>query len=115
MESKVSVVLITKNCGARVLDRYSLKGLAAVMKRGDLVVAGDTGLLHIAAAVGTPTVSFFRATNGRLTGPRGKSHGIVQSPLSCSRCARKECDKDAECRASITVEALLSGVRTVFG
>lgn len=101
--------------GARVLDRYPLKGLAAVMKRVDLVVAGDTGPLHIAAAVGTPTVSFFRATDGKLTGPRGSSHVTIQSPLSCTRCARKECDRDEECRESITVEMVMAGIAKVLG
>jgi len=101
--------------GARVVDRYPLKVLVALMKRVDLVVAPDTGPLHIAAAVGTPTVSFYRATNGRLTGPRGKNHAIIQSPLSCTRCARKECDRDAECRGSVTVDMIMRGVASVLG
>lgn len=100
--------------GARVVDRYTLKVLAALMKRVDLVVAPDTGPLHIAAAVGTPTVSFYRSTNGKLTGPRGKNHVIIQSPLSCTRCARKECDRDAECRGSIGVDAVQEGVRKLL-
>lgn len=96
--------------GARVLDRFTLTGLAALLKRVDLAVAPDTGPLHIAAAVGTPTVSFFRATNGKLTGPRGSNHVVIQSPLSCTRCARKECDRDAECRESITVQMVINGI-----
>ncbi len=101
--------------GARVIDRYSLKGLAAVMKKVDLVVGGDTGPVHIAAAVGTPTVSFYRATEGKLTGPRGEGHVIVQSPLHCSKCARKQCDKDRECSESITVAAVMKGVVSLVG
>ena len=101
--------------GARVLDRYPLKGLAAVMKRVDLVVAPDTGPLHIAAAVGTPTVSFFRATDGKLTGPRGAQHVVIQSPLSCARCSQKECSRDRECRESIRVSAMLQAIRKSMG
>ena len=96
--------------GARVIDRYPLKALAAIMKKVDLVVAGDTGPVHIAAAVGTPTVSLYRATNGRLTGPRGERHVILQSPMHCTRCARKQCDKDRECSLSIKVETVLGGI-----
>jgi heptosyltransferase-1 len=101
--------------GVRLLDRLSLTGLAALLKRVDLVVAGDTGPLHIAAAVGTPTVSFFRATDGKLTGPRGSTHVTIQSPLSCTRCGRKECDRDEECRESITVEMVLTGIHGLLG
>ena len=93
-----------------MIDRYPLKALAAIMKKVDLVVAGDTGPVHIAAAVGTPTLSLYRATNGRLTGPRGEGHAILQSPMHCTKCARKQCDQDKECSASIKVEAVLAGI-----
>jgi lipopolysaccharide heptosyltransferase I len=112
-----TAVVVAKGIGggARVLDRYPLKGLAALMKRVDLVVAGDTGPLHIAAAVGTPTVSFFRATDAKLTGPRGENHVAIQAPLDCTRCARKECARDRECRESITVPMVMAGIGKVLG
>lgn len=96
--------------GARVLQRYSLKGLTALLKKVDLVVGGDTGPTHIAAAVGTPTVSLYRASDGKRSGPRGACHVIVQSPLACTSCFRTECDKDDECRRSITVQSMVQAV-----
>ncbi len=96
--------------GSRVLDRYSLKGLTALLKRVDLVVGGDTGPVHLAAAVGTPTVSFYRASDGDSSGPRGSRHVVIQSPLHCTRCFRTRCDKDAMCRNSIKVEAVFAGI-----
>ena len=94
----------------RLLDRYHLKGFAALLKRVDLVVGGDTGPVHIAAAVGTPTVSLYRSSDGRRSGPRGPGHAIVQSPLHCTSCFRTTCDRDKECRESITVAAVMAGV-----
>jgi heptosyltransferase-1 len=96
--------------GARVIERYSLKGLAALLKKVDLVVGGDTGPVHLAAAVGTPTLSFYRASDGKRSGPRGGMHAIVQAPLPCTACFRTQCDRDDECRRSITVEALMAAV-----
>ena len=96
--------------GARVIERYSLKGLTALLKKVDLVVGADTGPIHIAAAVGTPTVSFYRASDGKRSGPRGEGHTIVQAPLPCTACFRTECDKDDVCRQSIKVETLLSAI-----
>ena len=101
--------------GARVIDRYPLKGLVAILKKVDLVVGGDPGPVHLAAAVGTPTVSFYRSSDGRRSGPQGKSHVVIQSPLHCARCFRTACDKDEDCRASITCEALLKGIERVLG
>jgi heptosyltransferase I len=101
--------------GGRVIDRYSLKGIAALLKRVDAVIGGDTGIVHIAAVVGTPTVSFYRASDGRRSGPRGPQHVIVQSPLSCARCFRTRCDRDEECRASIKPQAILAGIAKILG
>lgn len=100
--------------GARVIDRYSLKGFAALLKKIDLVVGGDTGPVHLAAAVGTPTVSFYRASDGKRSGPRGKRHVMVHSPLHCARCFRTRCDKDDECRQSIKVEEMVAAIASLF-
>ena len=100
--------------GARVLERYSLKGLTALLKRVDLVVGGDTGPVHLAAAVGTPTVSFYRASDGKRSGPRGERHVVIQSPMHCTRCFRTSCDKDSQCRDTIKVEAVLAGIERLF-
>ncbi|AJE03704.1 lipopolysaccharide heptosyltransferase I [Geobacter pickeringii] len=98
----------------RILPRLSLKGFCAILKKVDLVVGGDTGPIHLAAAVGTPTVSFYRATDGRRNGPGGEQHVLVQSPLSCHSCLRKECDRDAECRRSIAAGQVLAGIERLL-
>lgn len=100
---------------ARVLPKLTLKGFSALLKKVDLVVGGDTGPIHIAAAVGTPTVSLYRATDGQRNAPRGEHHRLVQSPLSCTKCLRRDCAKDDECRRSIRVEAMLEACRESLG
>ena len=100
--------------GARVIERYSLKGLAALLKKVDMVIGGDTGPVHLAAAVGTPTVSFYRASDGKRSGPRGGRHFILQAPLRCTACFDTTCDRDDECRRSITPEMLMKGVNRLL-
>ncbi len=53
---------------ARVPPRQPLPALATLLARAELVVGVDTGLVHLAAALGTPTVSLFVATDARLAG-----------------------------------------------
>ena len=98
----------------RILPRLTLKGLCAVLKKVDLLVGGDTGPVHLAAAVGTPTVSFYRATDAKRNGPRGDQHILIQSPFNCRACLLKECDRDHECRGSITPESILKGIEGLF-
>jgi len=98
----------------RILPKLTLKGLCAFLKKIDLVVGGDTGPVHIAAAIGTPTVSFYRATDAKRNGPRGESHLHIQSPLQCRACLRKECDRDRECRESITAEAIMKEIERLL-
>lgn len=99
---------------ARLLERYPLKGIAAILKQVDLVIGGDTGLIHLAAAVGTATVSYYRASDGSVSGPRGSRHVIIQSPMPCTRCQRTSCGQDSECRASITPEAVYAGIEKIM-
>ena len=93
-----------------LVKRLPLKGLAALFTQVALVVGGDTGPVHLAAAVGTPTVSLYRSSDGSESGPRGERHSIVQSPLPCTRCFKTSCPRDEECRASITVDAMFAAV-----
>ncbi len=78
------------------------------------MIGGDTGPVHLAAAVGTATVSFYRASDGKRSGPRGDNHVVIQSPMPCSRCFRTRCDQDEECRRSITVDAVVHGVEKLL-
>jgi lipopolysaccharide heptosyltransferase II len=59
--------------------QLSLLETAAVVQRCDLVVSGDTPLLHLAAAVGTPSIGIFGPTDGRRRGPWGSRHRVVQA------------------------------------
>jgi lipopolysaccharide heptosyltransferase I len=57
-----------------------LHELAALLRRATLVVAGDTGPLHLAAAVGTACLGLFGPTAARRNGPYGARHRALESP-----------------------------------
>jgi len=87
--------------GSRLVDRRArrpLRQLMADLARCDLVVAPSTGPLHLAAALGVPTVALFcrlPACSPELWGPRGNDARILQPPADCcpGRCPRdpKQC------------------------
>ncbi len=108
---RIAVVLGSQ---AVQLEKLSIMRLAAVVKKVSLVMGGDTGIVHLAAAVGTPTVSYYRASDGLRSGPRGKKHAVIQAPMPCACCFRTRCEKDGECRESITPELLLQAILGVL-
>ena len=57
-----------------------LDELTALLRRASLMVAGDTGPLHLAAAVGTPTLGLFGPTRAERNGPYGPHGRALQSP-----------------------------------
>ena len=62
--------------GARAPDYQPLDGVARMIARAAFVVGVDTGLLHLAAALGVPLIAIFSASEPGLTGPMGA--GAIQ-------------------------------------
>ncbi|MFN2569310.1 MAG: glycosyltransferase family 9 protein [Candidatus Dormibacteria bacterium] len=78
---RAAVERVLLDLDASVLDlcgELGIDEMAAVVARCDLLVGGDSPLLHLAAAVGTPAVGLFAATDGRRRGPYGPQHRVIQ-------------------------------------
>jgi len=71
----------------------SLLQLAALCRRGRLMVAGDTGPLHLAVALGTPTVAILGPTARWRNGPFNQEDLIVKRDLPCSNSYKRTCDQ----------------------
>ncbi|KIX12925.1 lipopolysaccharide heptosyltransferase II [Dethiosulfatarculus sandiegensis] len=78
-----------------------LKHLAALMTLANTVVTTDTGVMHLAGAVGAKVTALFGPTAPWRTGPHGKGHKIMRLGLDCSPCFRRECP-DPECMTGLT-------------
>ncbi|EKD54970.1 MAG: hypothetical protein ACD_60C00030G0020 [uncultured bacterium] len=83
---------IAKNCSsAEVLPRLNLIAAAKIIAGAKAIVAVDTGLGHLAAALDVPTVSLYGPTNPILTGTLGKSQAHLRANFSCAPCLSREC------------------------
>jgi len=76
---------------AIVLPKSDLAGMAKVLAGAKAIVAVDTGLGHMAAALDIPTISLYGPTDPDLTGALGKSQIHLKAQFPCSPCFRKEC------------------------
>ena len=79
-----------------VLERLSLNELKVQIEQCAGVISVDTGLGHMAAALGTPCVSVYGSTSAELTGAMGNNQTRLQSSYPCSPCFSKRCLKLTE-------------------
>jgi lipopolysaccharide heptosyltransferase I len=83
----------------------TLPDLAALLARVDVVVANDTGPLHLAAALGRPVVAPYTCTKVLLNGPYGAATGAVETRVWCQGSYRKRCGR-MECMTELTPDRL---------
>lgn len=107
---------ISEACQGKAIlwPRGTLQELVALLSAAQLVIGADTGPVHIAAAVGTQTVSIYRVTDGRRNGPSGDGHIRLQAAMECSPCLRKSCELDHACGHSISVDEVLGAVNSLL-
>ncbi|MBI5280583.1 MAG: lipopolysaccharide heptosyltransferase II [Candidatus Solibacter usitatus] len=66
-----------------------------------LFLTNDSGAMHIASALGVPTVAVFGATNHVTTGPTGPLARVVRHGFDCSPCLLRECPIDHRCMTAV--------------
>jgi heptosyltransferase-2 len=79
-------------------DRPAL--LPAMLTEIDALVSGDTGVAHLAAALGTPVVTLFGPTDPRLTAPRGRA-AVVTHAVPCAPCFYRTCPIEHPCLGGV--------------
>jgi heptosyltransferase-2 len=92
-----------------LVGRDTPESLPAVLAGLDALVSGDTGIAHLAAALGTPVVTLFGPTDPQLTAPRGRATWIAK-PVPCAPCFYARCPIDHPCMRSISVEEVQDAV-----
>jgi ADP-heptose:LPS heptosyltransferase len=92
---------------------------AALMERAELYVGTDSGLAHLAAAVGTPAVTIFAPADPDRVCPYGYRDLVVQPPPPCGPCflypweaayPKMRCHADHRCIERVTVESVMDAV-----
>lgn len=104
-----------------LLETPTVNDLVCVAASADLFIANDGGPMHIASALGVPTLAVFGPTDERIYGPRGARARVVREAGICGRehypwgavsCCR---DTDRECLRLIRVETVLEAARDMLG
>jgi len=91
----------------------TLTELIAITRRASLVIAGDTGPLHLASALGRPVVGIFGPTDPARNGPFGGNFRVLRHPESRRDHSRHEAPEAG--LLTITPEAVLEAAMQLLG
>jgi heptosyltransferase-1 len=96
--------LVGNQASLRVLDTPpSLVELASILRRAACFAGLDSGVLHLAMALGRPTVSVFRDYEGKSEwAPEGKTHRVLSRPCPCHQDRVDRCAAEPQCLAAVT-------------
>jgi ADP-heptose:LPS heptosyltransferase len=88
--------------------RTTLGGVAALIGRARLLVSNDTGVSHIAAALGTPSVIVCSGADPARWAPLERErHRVLHHPVACRPGAHAECPIGHPCALGVTAERVL--------
>jgi ADP-heptose:LPS heptosyltransferase len=101
--------------GVDLAGRTSLGAYAAVLERAALLVANDTGSAHLAAALGTPSVTLFLSGDPVRWAHDPARHAVARVQVACNPCPHLVCPIDHRCASTLTPERVLADAARVLG
>lgn len=99
-----------------LVGKTSLDELSGIIEVCNAIVTGDTGAMHIAAALNVPIVALFGSTKSDFTGPYGGAENVVINlKLPCSPCGtHPTCGGKFQCMSGITADLVLNALDTIL-
>jgi len=105
----------TRGPCANLAGRTTLRQLTAILDACAAVVCNDSGPMHIAAALGRPTVALFGPTDATRTGPYSPAARVLTRSLECAPCRRRVCPLGHHaCLRELPAEQVFQALRTML-
>ena len=113
LDGGIGICNLSKNA-VDLTGQTPLPVLAGVLKMARTFIGVDSGVMHLAAAVGISVIGLFGPSDPRMTGPQGEGHAIITAGVGCAPCLKSECDLGRKCMESITADMVLSSVSQIL-
>jgi heptosyltransferase-2 len=94
--------------------KTAIAELPGVLSQCHLFIGNDSGVMHVAAAVGLPVVGIFGPTDPLGTAPMTSRRAIVQEKPYCSPCFLRRCPTDHRCMTRIAPEMVEAAARPLL-
>lgn len=98
---------------ALIASPVTVRAMMGLVGTSDLFLGNNSGPLHVAAALGVPTLSVMGPTDPRRFLPRGPSDTVLRRPISCSPCTRGQCWHQT-CLVSIDAEEVAAAAQRIL-
>jgi lipopolysaccharide heptosyltransferase II len=96
--------------------KTTLKQMSGLIKNCGFILANDSGPMHIAAALGVPTLGIFGPTDPLKHGPYSENSGyVLKEDLFCITCNYLECPYNHECMLQLSNQKVLSAFEKLGG
>jgi lipopolysaccharide heptosyltransferase II len=112
-ENLAAEVVASSSGAARLSPPFSLGELVELLRRASLVIAADTGPLHLAALLKRPVVAIFGSKDPAIYAPYGTRSEIVRADIPCSPCVKRKCDH-LRCIETIQVGDVLAAAERLL-
>jgi len=111
-----SITPFIKSYNPILADQLPLSRLAAILEKSAVYLGNDSGITHLAAAVGTPTLALFGPTDFRIWGPKNEKTRCLPSIYPCAPCSSRQMARcsDPACMESIPVTLAKKELLTLF-
>jgi ADP-heptose:LPS heptosyltransferase len=119
----VRSIILETYCLERCVDtsgRLTIPELAALLQRSEILISNDSGPLHLAASLGTPTVGLYGPESPEFYGVLQTEHTTVYKAIACSPCMNAysakqfRCPYGAQCMREIDVDEVFQCVRSLI-
>jgi len=115
-ERELAEKMATASTGYALPERLNMSALTTLLLGAKAVVGADTGLLHLAAALNTPTITFWGPSASWRSAPfseaQGARHWHIESNPSCGPCFKRTCE-DFICMDAIQADAILGALHDI--
>lgn len=110
-KSQAIIKLARENNIVNFVGKTSLMQTARLIKLSKAVVGGDTGNLHLAAALNIPAIMLMGPTDPNRNGPYRQSENVILAGHECDGCWKRTCAKNIDCLASIKPNQVIEKLR----
>lgn len=111
VEAGESVMHLSGGLARNLAGRTSLRETIWLMQSAKAMVTNDTGPMHVASAIGIPTVTWYGAANEDEIAPPSPNTTILNARVPCSPCVKETCANDLICLKGITPEMVMQALK----